>query len=957
MLQRNWTTHDGLPQSRVKAIARGHDGYLWLGTEAGLARFDGAHFKTFGLQEGLGAITVLALLEARDGTLWISTLGGGVSALRNGQVERTITQGLPSSSILSLAEDAEGHVWAGNDSGFARLEKDRFVPVPDFPNGGKSGTAALYCDRNGTMWVGMAGGMLWQWNSGRWAPSDESSPRDVTALGEDSAGRLWAATGDHQVWCREGETWRNFLFPDSFHAPVNSLAAAPDGTIWLNFYREGLCGLRDGRYIMPKLPREKLLDFGETVAVSPDGQILLGTSTSGLFVLTPSHLTMATIGDADSNESANFIGALAEIAPGEFLVGTQGRGLYRWSAGQAVSVNPELGLSPNLVVNALVYAHDGRTWVSTGSGLFQSGDHHGEPWSRVDTPYPNVWEICADGADGLWVGFGHGKLFHLSGGAAQEVPFESGRAPIRGLAQEADGTLWVGTRGNGLHRRKGPAWQRFGQKEGLLSEVIRVVNIAPNGTVWVGTAGGGLARWNGDRFVSLTTRNGLPDNTVSQIMTDEEGRLWVGTNRGMAILSAEDVAEFQAGRLSSFRPLVIDRSDGLLSEEFTIVPPVRMSSGQFAFATTRGFALLRPGDFHADDRVPPILVEGMVADGRPVHPEQGRLVLSPGVGRVEIQFTGFNFTAPQRLRFHSRLTPLESEWGKAGTQRSVEYRNLAPGHYRFDVSASTGNGNWASPPASVEIELLPHFWQRGWFRVAVAIAALGAVAFLVRWRERWRLRRKIEALERRQAVDTERARIARDLHDDVGASLTQVALLSELVRSNLARQPDKAGDHASEIFTTAQEMTRALDEIVWAVDPTHDALERSALFLGSFIQNYARTAGLQVRLDFPGTLPAAALSSTTRHHLYLAIKEVLHNIVKHAAATEIRVSLKIEADWLKLTIEDNGRGFDGDSPVTAPGANGLINLQRRLEQVRGKCARRSVPGRGTSVEILAPWKD
>jgi signal transduction histidine kinase len=217
-----------------------------------------------------------------------------------------------------------------------------------------------------------------------------------------------------------------------------------------------------------------------------------------------------------------------------------------------------------------------------------------------------------------------------------------------------------------------------------------------------------------------------------------------------------------------------------------------------------------------------------------------------------------------------------------------------------------------------------------------------------------RVQRQIAAFERKQAVDAERARIARDLHDDLGSSLTQVALLSELVNTNIATRPDRASKHASEIFTTAQEMTRSLDEIVWAVDPTHDTIERFSIFLGTFMQNYARVAGLHARFDFPESLPARPLPANARHHLYLAIKEVLHNVVKHAEATEVHVALKVEPKWLTLIISDNGKGFDPAKQVFAPGADGLRNLQSRLQQVGGTCTRESAPGKGTLVQMRVP---
>jgi signal transduction histidine kinase/ligand-binding sensor domain-containing protein len=955
MLFRNWNTHHGLPQDHVRAMVRSREGFLWLGTDAGLAHFDGVNFKTYGLRDGLDAIAVVSLLEARDGALWIGTMGGGVSVWRGGKIERTYTRadGLLSGIVSVLAEDAEGRIWAGGASGFSRLENGRFALVPNAPNEGQGFVRALHCDRDGVMWASLSPAGTWRWKGGQWTKGEANGPQTVSAFCEDASGRLWAADGARRLWCREAAGWRAFAVPEAFTAQIGSLTGAPDGTVWAAFFRNGVCGLRDGRFITPVTQGEKFLDLAETVLATPEGGLWIATSTSGLFALAPRRITFATLDDPEASKAANFIGALVEDGPGEFIVGTQGRGLHRWRTGKSEPLEGFAESNRGLFGNAMLRTRDGSVWAATGRGLWQFRNGRPVPQSKANTVSAEVWDLCEDRRDGLWVGKGNGELYHLRAGGAELRPYGGGREPIKGLAQEEDGTLWIGTRGNGLFRLHGAEWRRYGREDGLLTEVIRVLYLDQHGTLWVGTAGGGLAMRKGERFVAVTTREGMPDDIMSQIAEDSQGRLWVGTNRGLAVLSADEVARIRTGAGGDLHPLVLTRADGLLSEEFTIVPPVRMKSGQWALATTHGFALLRPEDFGADHHTPPVFIDQALANGRPVELRDGRMTLPPGVERLEFQFTGLHFAAPERLRFRNRLAGLESDWGPASAERRVEYRNLAPGHYRFELSASIGNGRW-SAPAAMEIALQPYFWQTAWFRAVAIGSVLAMVGFGVRWRERARARRKIEVLKQEQAVQAERARIARDLHDDVGASLTQVALLSELAQTDLARHPERASEHINEIFTTAKDVTRALDEIVWAVNPTQDTLEGFAAFLGTFVQNYARTAGLHGRLDFPETLPATPLAAAVRHHLYLATKEVLHNVVKHAGAKEVCVRLIPETDRFRLVIEDDGQGFAGATP--AAGADGLLNLRKRLEQIGGSCLHRSGAGCGTAVEMMVPLR-
>ncbi|MCW1921198.1 histidine kinase [Luteolibacter arcticus] len=946
MLFQNWNSRDGLPQDHIRAIVRTRDGLLWLGTDAGLARFDGNEFKSYGLREGLDAVAVMSLMEADDGTLWVSTLGGGVTMLRDGRIVKTYPrmENTSPSENLMLGQDAEGRMWAG---GTFRLEGERFVAVP----GGRGFVREILRDRQGVMWMNHHDDRIRRWQEGGWQDGSGGGPALADTIHEDAQGRLWAAERGRKLWCRDTGGWKSWPLPDTMKNRVNSMSFAPDGTLWMAFFREGLVGFRDGKFIEPRMDGERFLDLSEIVYAAPDGLLWLGSSANGLYSLVPRRLTLATINDPAANRGANFIGALLESAPGEFMVGSQGHGLFGWKDGISGPVAEMEALNRGLYVNSLWRDRSGAVWAGSGVGMHRlTGAPQGPPSRLVSG---NVWEI-RDGANGsLWVGRGNGELHHVpKGGKPVKIDYDNDDgAPIKGMDLGPDGALWIGTRGSGLFRLKDGKPKRFRMADGLGSEVIRVVDAEDDGTLWVGTAGGGLSILRDDRFLTVTTADGLPDDIVSQIAEDKTGRLWVGTNRGIAVIAKDEVARLKEGRLTELHPLVINRADGLVSEECTIVPPVAMSDGRMAFATTHGFAMLKPEEFQSDEATPPVFIEQVRANGRPVVPIDGKLELPPGLDRLEIEFSGLYFAAPSRLRFRNRLGGVEEEWGTPGAERRVEYRNLAPGDYRFELAGSIGNGVWTPQPAMLDITLAPHFWQTAWFKILAGLLSLGLVAATARTIERARARRKIEELKREQAVQTERARIARDLHDDVGASLTQVALLSELADSDLDAEPELARGHINEIFTTAKEVTRSLDEIVWAVNPAQDTLERFAAFLGTFVQNYARTAGLNGRLDIPGDLPDLSLTSAIRHHLYLATKEALHNIVKHAGATEIRLRLIPGAKELKLVIEDNGRGLaDSDRGE----GDGLDNLRKRLDQIGGTCTHRSAPGQGTTVEMLAP---
>ena len=322
------------------------------------------------------------------------------------------------------------------------------------------------------------------------------------------------------------------------------------------------------------------------------------------------------------------------------------------------------------------------------------------------------------------------------------------------------------------------------------------------------------------------------------------------------------------------------------------------------------------------------------------------LAIPPGKQRIGIRYTGLSFAAPEKVHFKYKLEGLEDEWVEAGTRRSVEYSYLRPGTYQFRVLACNNDGVWSDKEASLAFKVLPRFWQAWWFQAAVALAGATLISLGVIELTRRRERRKFERVDRLRALERERARIARDIHDDLGASLTRIILLTQSVRGDVEGNSRAVAD-LDQIFSTARELTRAMDEIVWAVNPRHDTLDSLVTYLGRFAQHFLSAAGIRCRLDVPLQLPARALTSEIRHNIFLSFKEALHNVVKHAGATEVRVSLELRPDGFVMAVADNGCGFRTDArPAEAvsatnegrlAGGNGLLNMRKRLEEIGGAC--------------------
>jgi signal transduction histidine kinase len=336
------------------------------------------------------------------------------------------------------------------------------------------------------------------------------------------------------------------------------------------------------------------------------------------------------------------------------------------------------------------------------------------------------------------------------------------------------------------------------------------------------------------------------------------------------------------------------------------------------------------------------------------------VVVAPGTHRLEFRYTALSWPAPEFVRFRYRLEGLDREWVEAGYRRAAHYNGLPPGDYRFRVIAANRDGVWYLAGATLLLHMKPFLWQTLWFQALLATTLAASVVLLVIWILHRRNHLRLERLERLHAVEQERARIAQDIHDDLGASLTQIALLSELAQKQI-EEPQAARGHLDKIFTNSRKLVRATDEIVWALHPKNNTVELSLNFIIRSVQEFLRPAGVRCRLDVPAALPDAPMSSAARHHLYLAIKEALNNVIKHASATEVWLRLTFEGGVLVLAVEDNGKGFDREAVLaaaqragTSRRGNGLQSMEQRMRALGGSFEQTSEPGRGTVTRFRVP---
>lgn len=965
---RLWQTEDGLPQNMVTSAVQTADGYLWLGTYNGLARFDGAHFQVFEPTNapGLQDRCISQLFADPAGTLWIGHESGAVTRLREGRFEAVAApSGITGEKIIGLGRDEQGRPWAMRENGAVdSLGHDARLPsliAPDAP-----GIMAWTQNGRGRIWVaengraaGLVDGALLPLDFAPAAPSP--AVEGIAAANDDGlwvlgAGRIRKWVGDR--WSEDRGT-----LPAAVNTPSACLELR-DGTLAVGTVYSGLfLFFADGREPV-HFDRSNGLpqDWVRFLYEDREGNLWVGAGTAGLVSIHPT--AFSTLNAPDQWQGSTTL----SIAPGRggaLWIGTDGAGLYRHAAGQWTHYGEAEGVS-NRHLPAVTETGDGVAWAATfwrGSPFRLENGRFVRP-AGIDPDSSAVFALVpGEPAGRLLIGNRDGLLQWDNGRATWLIKAQDDSGGgIRAIVTDREGGIWCGYARGGLARLAGGKLTYFRKEDGLASDAVQCLWADEAGALWIGTDAG-LCRYKEGRFATLAAAQGVADSFIGYIMDDGVGHLWLSTHHGLQRVAKQELNRCADGLTETITSRVYDHSDGLPTIEFTgglQAAGCRTPDGRLWFACTKGVVCVDPRRIESNRTPPPVVIETLLVDGQQVASAAGTLAdrLPPDHQRMEIRYSGLSYVAPNKVLFKYRLEGIDQDWIDAGGRRAAFYSRLPAGNYRFQVIACNNDGVWNNEGAALAFTVAPFFWQTWWFLGSCALLAGAAVAHGARYLTRRRLQRKVEQLERENAVERERARIAQDIHDDVGASLVQIAMLSQPTGANLPGD-DRAATLLARIYTTARDVTRTLDEIVWAVDPSHDTLDSLVDYMGRYAQSALAVTNVRCRLDLPVAVPAWPLTAEIRHNLFLAYKEALNNAIKHAGASEVRIALTLAPDTFTLSVRDNGSGRAEGPGTPAPGARvrvgrGLSNMHKRLARIGGRCDIASVAGEGTLVSFLVP---
>ena len=980
-----WQAEDGLPQNTVTCITQTRDGYLWLGTFNGLARFDGVRFVVFGAHNTpeLKSSRILTLLEDREGGLWIGTEGGGVTRWHAGRFSTfTAWEGLAHDIVPYLCEDAQGRVWIGTLAGLSGWRQGalfKLSAVEGLPGGAVRAAAG---DAQGRCWL-VAGDSVWALEGGRFVARAKASfaGKGVSGLHRARSGGVWLF-GEGLLTPMGGTHSNHLESAKSAAAQVQAVEESVNEDLWIGTRTGELRRRRAGQWLTIATSSEAVQHPVRCLCEDREDNLWVGTDGGGLVRLKPRRLATFGARDGLANE---YIHSMAGDGRGGVWLGANCGGITLWRDGVMRPWTAEGALNPNACVGPLLRTRDGSLWIGTsGEGLFRWKEGETTRFGRAHgLPDPTILSLCEDREGRLWIGTYEAGLFQFQNGKFQNFTAREGFPAriITAIVQDRDGDLWIGSSGKGLYRYANGRFSFYSRREGWGSDFIRALLVDTEGALWIGSGGSGLTRMKDGWFHTLTTRHGLGDDVVSQILEDDFGHLWVGSNRGIFRVSKRAFEEFAAGQSASVDVVAYGKSDGMQSLECTggFHPAGwKAPDGSLWFSTVKGAVKIEPSLLVGTGATtaktanrpfnvvpPPVVIEEVwVNDEKMEATTRANLELGPGYKRLEIRYTALSFTAPEKVRFKHRLAGLDTDWSEAAASRTARYLQLPPGEYRFQVIACNNDGVWNERGATLAFTLRPHFWQTRWFLAGGVLSVIAFVAGGIRSRERRKLRREMEQLERQHAVEQERRRIAQDMHDELGSRLAKLSFMSELARSSV-ENPEEASRRIDAIATTSRSVLETLDEIVWAVNPQNDTLEHLAAYVGEYARQFFQMTSIECKVQLPMSLPAHPLTAETRHHLFLAVQEALSNVLKHARATQVGVAMTLRDASFEIAVEDNGCGFEvagrmEAKPTNEPPAharsdrNGLTNMRQRLVSIGAMFQLESQTGHGTRVIFRLP---
>lgn len=1001
----NWQVEQGLPQISVTSIAQTSDGYLWLGTFNGLVRFDGVRFTVFNDANtpAMCGNSIHRLITDPQGTLWILTQEGKLASFAEGQfTSYGPEQGLPSCGVAALVLDSDEHVLVVDRQGVLYRVEKRQLKTLNVQEAQENPSSHLLVAPSEPCWVQ---------KQGKAANSSQTLLR-LPACGAQDAPHL-----DLKILCatrsREGGFWlaatsgvyrlQNGCVQEPallFESPKKDLVAVAEdrrGNLWIGSWAEGLL-CRDAVGHMQWFSAGSGLSEKDVASVFVDREdnVWVGTFTGGLHRFKP---RVFRTYDMRDGLSANTVMSVTEDCQGRIWIGMNGGGVNCWQDGKIVPVMEPLEIGRQRLVYSVLVDREDRVWLGLYDGLvlrLQNGTvtaSTNEPGFHKSTPRA----LFQDRDGTVWLGCDQ-RLQSFIADRFTSFTRQNGLShdQVRALAQDHNGTLYIATKGGGLNCLRNNMFSCYTERDGLPDNHVAALWVDRDDTLWVGTDNGGLGRFQQGRFAAVTTRDGLPSNTIGTLLEDDAGYLWLGSNRGIIRVNRRELNKYMDDRNGSLVCHVYNRSDGLNSLDcYGGGQPAswKARDGRLWFATVKGVAVVDPDNLPVNALPPSVVIEEVVVDDvlmvgnvhcQPLQSNDQRPVLAatsmglssflsqssalnngspsllirPGKHRIEFRFTGLSLVAPEKIRFRYRLNGLDKRWTEVGAQRRVSYQHIPPGAYLFEVTACNNDGVWNENTATLGVVFLRPWWMMWWFRALVVMSVAGMV---LGWYERRLNRLKHEHLAQESfsrrliaSQETERQYLAGELHDGMGQDLLVIASQAQL---SLREGGNPAGTEVrlKDIAETAKHALQQARSLAHNLRPGLVEELGITKAIKATLTKAAQASGMTMVVEL--TEVDGLLPPEFEVNLFRIVQEIVSNVLKHACASETKITLTRDLARLMLVVEDNGCGFElALLEATPPDQRGfgLHQIAERAKMMGGHVIIQSQPAHGTRLTLEVP---
>ncbi|MDP3148666.1 MAG: two-component regulator propeller domain-containing protein [Ignavibacteria bacterium] len=963
-----WTKYDGLPSNTLYGLVKGDDGFFWIGSSNGLARFDGSEFKVFnaantpeikaniaadlfkdhrgriwftnggaGLlvmehdnfkriseEQGLSLNHPSFFAEAKNGRMYVGTFGGGLNIIEENKsftklFLKTINKknGLSSDDIHSLLIDKQERIWIGTyDEGINLIEGNEIKKFKRLGDQLNTAIEHIFQTSKGEILAATHRGVV-IFNGKSFEEKNAFLPlkgKTINHIIEDHEGNLWFSTSNYGIYIYNGKTFFHLSTENLLNSNDISQVLPTKFGVWICSLTEGLSLLKQNKIkvlsVKQGLPHKK----ARTVFQAPDDVLWIGTS-DGIAKYDEQKNKLTPI---KSNFADLTVHSWAANANGEIFFGTLPHGILKIVDDKIIPAADRKLLKVNFI-RSLKFTDDGTLWIGT------------------------------NGAGVVLLKNGKTKFIDKSKGLPSDF--------IACICKDHQNNFWVGTSGGGIAvlNSSGLVLKTISDKNGLANNIVNSITEDEDGVIWIGTSVSGISRIKNNVIFNFNERNGLYSNTIKKLLYDGKGHFWITSDRGIFSIDRKNFNTVAEGKKEKLVFDLFGRNEGMIDEEFNAVADNAgciSRSGKIYAPSNDGVVIIDPELFLTNVETPSVYIDDVFIN----YKESSKAALEnlpPNTESVQINYGGISYLNGKNLKFKYILAGIDKHWAFAGTRRQAFFTHLPQGSYTLKVVAITPDGTESKKAAVIGFTIRPYFWQTLWFQILAAVAVVGFITFYLLFYFKRKYKREVKILEAETALERERMRISKDMHDELGASLTKISLMSDLAKRK-ANEPDQLKKELDTISEASRNVASSMDEIVWAVNPKNDTLEKTIFYIAQYIDEYLSSTEIEFVIDIPDPLPVHFIHAELRHNLFLVIKEAVNNIVKHSGADTVQLKILIANSVFTVQLEDNGKGID--VPCVDQFSNGLKNMKKRIEDFSGNFEISNNKLNGTKINIELPLK-